>query len=74
MTVTTDKGHYYFKTSKDWIKFQNDVCGVYFMANADEVIQVHFDHMDMPCESQNLVSVSFIIFFEKHSLRTYKKS
>ncbi|XP_065212220.1 corticotropin-releasing factor-binding protein [Planococcus citri] len=56
MTVTSEKGHYYYKATREMYELENAACGVYMMANPDEVIQIHFDYIDMPCENNEIVS------------------
>lgn len=58
MTVTSEKGHYYYKASRENYDLESGTCGVYLMANPDEIIQIHFDYIDMPCENNDVVSVS----------------
>ena len=58
MTVTSEKGHYYYKAPRESYGLERYTCGIYLMANPDEIIQVHFDYVDMPCESNDIVSVS----------------
>lgn len=58
MTVTSEKGHYYYK-ARDSFGLESYTCGVYLLADPDEVIQVHFDYIDMPCENNDIVSVSY---------------
>lgn len=59
MTVTSEKGHYYYKAQEDSYILESYTCGVYLMANPDEIIQVHFDYIDMSCENNEIVSVSW---------------
>lgn len=62
MTVTSEKGHYYYKASRESYSMESVTCGVYLMANPDEVIQIHFDYIDMPCQNNDIVSVSRYIY------------
>lgn len=61
MTVTSEKGYYYYKAPRETYKMENVACGVYLMANPDEIIEVHFDYVDMPCENNDIVSVNYLI-------------
>lgn len=54
MTITSDEGHFYYKSGS------NDpvVCGVYLLTDPDKIVEIYFDYIDVPCESGGLISVS----------------
>ncbi|XP_075231482.1 corticotropin-releasing factor-binding protein [Lycorma delicatula] len=52
MLVTSEEGHYYYKSSTDDVT----VCGVYLLTDPDKVVEIYFDYIDLPCETGGLVS------------------
>ena len=63
MMVTSEPGHYFFKSSGE----DATVCGVYIMTDPDKLVQIQFEYLDMPCASGGLVAVSTnIIFFIRY--------
>lgn len=54
MTVTSSEGQFFHKAAEDGAT----VCGVYFVTDPDRRVEIHFDYLDVPCQSGGLVSVS----------------
>lgn len=53
--VTSEEGQFFLKSTAD---DASTVCGVYFVTEPDQRVEVHFDYLDVPCEGSGLVSVS----------------
>jgi hypothetical protein len=54
MTVTSDEGQFFHKAADD----SAAVCGVYFITDPERTVELHFDYLDVPCDSGGLVTVS----------------
>ncbi|CAH0387862.1 unnamed protein product [Bemisia tabaci] len=53
MEVQSEEGQYFFKASQ---RDSNMVCGVYLLTDPDKNIEVIFDYLNVPCETNGLVS------------------
>ncbi|KAK9504596.1 hypothetical protein O3M35_010898 [Rhynocoris fuscipes] len=52
MLVTSEEGHYYYKSLTD----DATVCGIYLMSPPNRIIEVYFDYLNAPCGTGGLVS------------------
>lgn len=53
MKVVSKAGKYFVSSTG-----QTETCGIYMVANADEVVEVEVEVLDVSCENQGLVVVS----------------
>ena len=51
--MTSDEGDFYHKSTLA----DGTACGAYIFSEPDEIIEVHFSYLDVPCENGGLVSV-----------------
>ncbi|XP_043471551.1 corticotropin-releasing factor-binding protein [Leptopilina heterotoma] len=52
MFVTSEPGFFTFNSTSD----DESVCGLFFMAEPDRVVEIIFTHFDVPCEGNGLAS------------------
>ncbi|XP_054280444.1 corticotropin-releasing factor-binding protein [Macrosteles quadrilineatus] len=51
--VTSEEGHFYYKSPGGE---EVTACGVFLITDPDKVVEVYFDHLDVPCNTGGLVS------------------
>ncbi|XP_023709298.1 corticotropin-releasing factor-binding protein isoform X2 [Cryptotermes secundus] len=50
--VTSEEGQFFLKAADD----TSTVCGMYIITDPDRRVEVHFEHLDVPCQNGGLVS------------------
>lgn len=57
--VTSEEGHFFYKTGAvaGTGEEQPTACGVFLITDPDKMVEVYFDHLDVPCSTGGLVSV-----------------
>ncbi|RZF47930.1 hypothetical protein LSTR_LSTR008734 [Laodelphax striatellus] len=51
--VASEEGHYYYKTTS---LEEPTTCGVFLLTDADKLVEIYFDYIDLPCEGGGLIS------------------
>lgn len=56
--MTSEEGDFYHKANV----VDGNACGAYVFSEPDQIIEIRFNYLDVPCENGGLVAVRNFIF------------